>query len=347
MQAEFGLEFPLIEANAEDVPLPDASFDLVLSEYGASIWCDPYNWIPEAARLLRPGGRLVFLRNSTLVILCCPTDEGPRTTLQRPQFGTAPALSGPSEGHRVPPAARRVDPAAARERLRDRGAASSCRRRRRGGRPVLRLRDRRVGAAVAERGDLGRAQASDRSTAGPRVDVAATARDSRAARASRSRSSRPTTSRATATTRSSTRPGKGALGRRRRPAGARRRHRRRLRRRGARQAGRRERCRADARALSGRTHDVVSGLCLRTPAWEELHREVTRVTFRALTPRDIAALRRERRVGGAAPARTRSRASAGASSSGSRATTSTSSACPRRCSSACSQRFSGRTAWLA
>ena len=40
--------------------------------------------------------------------------------------------------------------------------------------------------------------------------------------------------------------------------------------------------------LSGRTHDVVSGLCLRTPAWEELHREVTRVTFRMLTPRDIA-----------------------------------------------------------
>jgi septum formation protein len=40
--------------------------------------------------------------------------------------------------------------------------------------------------------------------------------------------------------------------------------------------------------LSGRTHDVVSGLCLRTRAWEELHRDVTRVTFRALTPRDIA-----------------------------------------------------------
>jgi septum formation protein len=40
--------------------------------------------------------------------------------------------------------------------------------------------------------------------------------------------------------------------------------------------------------LSGRTHEVVSGLCLRTPAWEESHREVTRVTFRSLTPRDIA-----------------------------------------------------------
>ena len=75
MQQELGIEFPLVEANAEATPLPDASFDLVFSEYGASIWCDPYKWIPEAARLLRPGGRLVFLRSSTLLVLCSP-DEG-------------------------------------------------------------------------------------------------------------------------------------------------------------------------------------------------------------------------------------------------------------------------------
>ena len=41
-------------------------------------------------------------------------------------------------------------------------------------------------------------------------------------------------------------------------------------------------------ALAGRTHDVVSGLCLRTPAWAELHEEVTHDTIRALTPRDLA-----------------------------------------------------------
>jgi SAM-dependent methyltransferase len=84
----FGLGLEFLEAFAEDVPLPDASFDLVVSEYGASIWADPYRWIPEAARLLRPGGELVFLRNSTLVILCSPDEEAPATqTLQRPQFG--------------------------------------------------------------------------------------------------------------------------------------------------------------------------------------------------------------------------------------------------------------------
>jgi septum formation protein len=40
--------------------------------------------------------------------------------------------------------------------------------------------------------------------------------------------------------------------------------------------------------LAGKTHEVVSGLCLRTAAWEELHRDVTRVTFRPLTARDLA-----------------------------------------------------------
>ena len=87
MDEEFGLGLELIEANAEDVPLPDESFDLVFSEYGASIWCDPTLWIREAARLLRAGGELVFMRGSTLRILCVP-DEGPATDrLLLPQKG--------------------------------------------------------------------------------------------------------------------------------------------------------------------------------------------------------------------------------------------------------------------
>ena len=88
LQQELGLEFPLIEADAADTGLPDASADLVVSEYGASIWVDPYRWIPEAARLLRPGGELVFLCNSTLVILCSPDgDEQAGERLVRDQFG--------------------------------------------------------------------------------------------------------------------------------------------------------------------------------------------------------------------------------------------------------------------
>ncbi|HET7092611.1 MAG TPA: hypothetical protein VFI22_04010, partial [Thermomicrobiales bacterium] len=48
--------------------------DFAISEYGASIWCDPERWIPEAARILRPGGELVFLVNGTLAMLCTPDD---------------------------------------------------------------------------------------------------------------------------------------------------------------------------------------------------------------------------------------------------------------------------------
>ena len=40
--------------------------------------------------------------------------------------------------------------------------------------------------------------------------------------------------------------------------------------------------------LAGKTHAVVSGLCLRTRAWEELHEATTLVTFREVTPRDLA-----------------------------------------------------------
>jgi SAM-dependent methyltransferase len=88
LQERHGLSFPLVHALAEDVPLPDASFDLVVSEYGASIWCDPHRWLPEAYRLLRPGGRLWFLRNSTLSLLCAPDEEGPPAEqLLRPQRG--------------------------------------------------------------------------------------------------------------------------------------------------------------------------------------------------------------------------------------------------------------------
>ncbi len=88
-QHQFGIEFPLIHGNAEQVPLPDASFDVAISEYGAVLWCDPYAWVPEAARLLRPGGRLAFLTNSTLIAMCTPDeDDVPATNcLVRPQFG--------------------------------------------------------------------------------------------------------------------------------------------------------------------------------------------------------------------------------------------------------------------
>lgn len=75
LQDEFDLHFPLVHADGERPPFRDGSFDLAFSEYGAAIWCDPYAWIPEAARLLRPGGWLIFLGGHPLLLLCYPADD--------------------------------------------------------------------------------------------------------------------------------------------------------------------------------------------------------------------------------------------------------------------------------
>lgn len=90
LQQEFGIAFPLHLGNAEQTPFPDASFDFAISEYGAAIWCDPYRWIPETARLLRPGGRLHFLGNSVLLMLATASEDGDEPVserLERPLFG--------------------------------------------------------------------------------------------------------------------------------------------------------------------------------------------------------------------------------------------------------------------
>ncbi len=89
LQLKHGLDFPLIHGNAEAVPYPDASFDFAISEYGACLWADPERWVPEAARLLRPGGELVFLMHSYLMMLCMPAQDNIAATdrLLRPAFG--------------------------------------------------------------------------------------------------------------------------------------------------------------------------------------------------------------------------------------------------------------------
>ena len=90
-QARAGLSFPLVEADGEHVPLRSGAFDLVVSEYGAGPWCDPRRWLPEAARLLRPGGRLVFLTNSVLAGMCVPAASGfAGDRLLRPQRSLYP-----------------------------------------------------------------------------------------------------------------------------------------------------------------------------------------------------------------------------------------------------------------
>ena len=88
LQRQYGLDFPLIHGDAQATAYPDGSFDFAISEYGACLWADPQHWVPEAARVLRPGGRLVFLTNSFLMTLCMPADDGVAATerLLRPAF---------------------------------------------------------------------------------------------------------------------------------------------------------------------------------------------------------------------------------------------------------------------
>ncbi len=74
LEIEHSLSLALRHGNAESVDSPDSSFDFAISEYGASIWCDPYIWIPEAYRLLRPGGILTFLGTHPLALICSPLD---------------------------------------------------------------------------------------------------------------------------------------------------------------------------------------------------------------------------------------------------------------------------------
>lgn len=90
LQQAHGLDFVIEQGFAEQVGYPDESFDFAISEYGAALWADPYRWVPEASRLLKPGGMLVFLTNSPLAVMCSPDYEadGPMgERLLRPYFG--------------------------------------------------------------------------------------------------------------------------------------------------------------------------------------------------------------------------------------------------------------------
>src|SRR5665811_2471242 len=60
LMAEAGVDFPLVHASAEAVPLPDATFDIVFCDFGAMTFADPYRTVPQATRLLRPGGLFAF-----------------------------------------------------------------------------------------------------------------------------------------------------------------------------------------------------------------------------------------------------------------------------------------------
>jgi SAM-dependent methyltransferase len=78
----------LVQASAHLTPFRDETFDVVFSDYGATTFVDPYLTVPEAARLLKPGGIFVFAATSPLYIACIdPKTDELTQTLQQPYFG--------------------------------------------------------------------------------------------------------------------------------------------------------------------------------------------------------------------------------------------------------------------
>ena len=85
---ETGTSFPLVRGDAEQLPFADGSFDLVFCDHGATSFTDPSVTIPEAARVLRPGGRLVFNIASPFIWTCWDEGDTPAgRELLRPYFG--------------------------------------------------------------------------------------------------------------------------------------------------------------------------------------------------------------------------------------------------------------------
>jgi SAM-dependent methyltransferase len=69
--------FPLVRADAEQLPLADASFDLVFCDHGATSFTDPARTFPEVGRVLRPGGRFVFNMSTPFIWVCWGDDDAP------------------------------------------------------------------------------------------------------------------------------------------------------------------------------------------------------------------------------------------------------------------------------
>ena len=85
---EEDVQVTLIHASAEAIPLPDASFDVVMADWGAPTFADPHRFVPEVARVLRHGGVFAFSGSTPLAWLAFdePSDSWSER-LQTDYFG--------------------------------------------------------------------------------------------------------------------------------------------------------------------------------------------------------------------------------------------------------------------
>jgi SAM-dependent methyltransferase len=96
--AAAGVDVDLVLGSAERLPFPDGRFDVVFADHGANRFADPYCWVPEAARVLRPGGLLAFSGGTPLDVVCfdVPSDTWDER-LHRPYFGMHRVTYGEDE----------------------------------------------------------------------------------------------------------------------------------------------------------------------------------------------------------------------------------------------------------
>ena len=82
------VRFPLVRGSAERLPFRSAAFDIVFCDWGAMTFSDPTRSVPEAARVLRKGGRFVFATATPLrqATYDARTDRQ-SSRLVRPYFG--------------------------------------------------------------------------------------------------------------------------------------------------------------------------------------------------------------------------------------------------------------------
>jgi SAM-dependent methyltransferase len=94
-----GVRFPLVRADAERPPFADGSFDLVFCDHGVMAFADPLITVPEVARILRPGGWLVFSMSTPFICVTWPPIEGPPgRELLRPYHGMHAQTWGKDDG---------------------------------------------------------------------------------------------------------------------------------------------------------------------------------------------------------------------------------------------------------